>query len=277
MGAKNNKVLLAVMVLLTMFVACPLAFGEDASPGGNAPGSGEQKWQVEITPYFWAASLAGDVTIKGLDTHINESFTDIAKYIDSGGMLHLEARKGNWGFFADGMYLKLSDSGSSSGQLGFLSGDATIEEWIVELGGFYRIGRWSLGDSKETRLSLDALGGARYWWVKGSLDFSAPNLAIFTDNSKSKEWVDPFIGLRAQANLTRNLSFHLRGDIGGFGVGSDFSWNAYGLFGYTFTPSISAYLGYRALAVNYESGSGSSKFKYDVTMYGPVMGMGFRF
>jgi hypothetical protein len=284
MGERLKKGFATLAVLLAFIAFCPLVFGQEATPKESTPAreitpkpQGD-KWQMEITPYFWAASLTGDVTVKGLDTHMNESFSDLARYIDAGGMLHVEALKGNWGFFMDGMYLKLSDSGSGFSQrAGFVSGDVTIEQWVVELGGLYRIGQWSFGDGKETKLSLDALGGGRYWWVKGTLDFTAPSLAVLADNSGSKEWVDPFVGLRMQAKLTRNLSFHLRGDVGGFGVGSDFSWNAYGLFGYSFTPSINAYLGYRALAVNYESGSGLSKFKYDVTMYGPVMGVGFKF
>jgi hypothetical protein len=40
---------------------------------------------------------------------------------------------------------------------------------------------------------------------------------------------------------------------------------------------VSLWLGYRVMGVNYESGSGFDKFKYDVTMYGPITGIVFRF
>jgi hypothetical protein len=33
----------------------------------------------------------------------------------------------------------------------------------------------------------------------------------------------------------------------------------------------------RVMGVNYESGSGFNKFQYDVTMYGPITGIVFRF
>ena len=279
-GAK--KVFVVLSVVLAFVVFCPWAYAEEVSPKETVPARESlpkgDKWQVDVMPYFWAASLTGDVMVKGLQSHVNESFSDLVKYIDAGGMAHAEVMKGNWGFFVDGIYLKLSDSGDAFHQkVGFVSGDVKIENWIVELGGLYRIGQWPLGDNKKTRLSLDALGGGRYWYLKGTLNFSAPNLGVFLDNSASKEWVDPFVGLRMQADLTENLVFQLRGDIGGFGVGSNFSWNASGVFGYSFTPMVSGWLGYRAMAVDYESGSGANKFKYDVTMYGPIMGLGLRF
>ena len=288
MSKSTQKISMALSVFMLFALFCPWAYGQETPPGETASVRESapvkeampkrDKWQVDVVPYFWAAGLTGTVGVKGIDSSLNMSFTDLVKYVDAGGMAHVEARKGDWGFFADGIYLKLSADGNAYGQrVGFVSGRVTVEEWIVELGGLYRIGQWSLGSSKENKLSLDALGGGRYWHLKGSLDLSASNLRVFVDQSASKEWVDPFVGLRARADLTKKLVFELRGDIGGFGVGSDFSWNTSGIFGYSFTPMISGYLGYRAMGVNYESGNGLSKFKYDVTMYGPIAGMGFRF
>ncbi|MCX5810363.1 MAG: hypothetical protein NTX36_13520 [Proteobacteria bacterium] len=39
----------------------------------------------------------------------------------------------------------------------------------------------------------------------------------------------------------------IRSGIGGFGVGSEFTWNTVGYFGYRFTTSITGLLGYQAL------------------------------
>ena len=278
---KTKKVFATLVVLLAFMVLCPLAFAQEAPPKESPPvkesppKSQGDKWQVEVTPYFWAAALRGDVMVKGLDSKINMSFLDLVQYLDVGGMAHMEAWKGNWGIFTDGMYMKLSATGDATGQrVGLIGGNVKIEEWIVELGGFYRVGQWT---PDERKVTLDVLGGGRYWDLKGTLNFSAPTIGFAFDKSGSKDWVDPFIGLRMTANLTRDFYFQARGDIGGFGVGSDFSWNASGVFGYSFTPSANAWLGYRAMMVNYESGSGFSQFKYDVTMYGPMMGVGFRF
>jgi hypothetical protein len=77
--------------------------------------------------------------------------------------------------------------------------------------------------------------------------------------------------------LLRPFSVSLRGDVGGFDVGSKFTYNAVGLVGYNISPVVSVWLGYRVLGVNYESGSGFNKFKLDVTFYGPITGIIFRF
>ncbi len=71
-----------------------------------------------------------------------------------------------------------------------------------------------------------------------------------------------------------------RGDIGGFGVGSDFAWNVAGLLFYDFDlfgKDASVIAGYRALYQDFEDGSGANKFAYDVTTHGPILGMVIRF
>jgi hypothetical protein len=63
------------------------------------------------------------------------------------------------------------------------------------------------------------------------------------------------------------------------GVCSDsvFSFNASVVIGYKITDLLSAWIGYRALSVDYESGSGDNRFVYDVTTHGPMIGLGFYF
>ena len=39
----------------------------------------------------------------------------------------------------------------------------------------------------------------------------------------------------------------------------------------------SGVVGYRALSVDYEEGSGSSKYEYDVLQHGPILGVTARF
>jgi len=97
------------------------------------------------------------------------------------------------------------------------------------------------------------------------------------DISGRKDWIDPFVGVRMRLKLNEKFNLSLRGDVGGFDVGSKFTYNAIGLVGYDISRVVSLWLGYRVLGVNYESGSGFNKFKYDMTMYGPITGIVFRF
>jgi hypothetical protein len=279
MGERFKRGFVTLVVLLALAMFPPWAFAQETPPKESPPVRANtpqaDKWQVEVTPYFWAASLRGDVTIKGLDGNLNLSFLDLTQYLDVGGMAHVEVRKGDWGIFMDGMYIKLSGTGDAVvPKAGLVGGNVKIEQWTVELGGMYRVGQWI---PDERKVTLDVLGGARYWDLKGTLDFAAPTVGFSFDRTKSKDWVDPFVGLRMTANLTRDFYFQARADVGGFGVGSSFSWNASGVFGYSFTPSVNGWMGYRGMMVNYDTGGGTNKFKYDVTMYGPVMGVGFKF
>jgi hypothetical protein len=60
-------------------------------------------------------------------------------------------------------------------------------------------------------------------------------------------------------------------------VGSQISWNLAGYVGYNISRVVSLWAGYRALYVDYEDGSGTDKFVFDMTMYGPAIGIGFQF
>ena len=72
------------------------------------------------------------------------------------------------------------------------------------------------------------------------------------------EWIDPIIGLRLRHRIGPGDEFQLRGDIGGFGVGSKFSWQLAG--GYSHDMKIGDWtitntVGYRALSVDYSNGT----------------------
>ena len=67
-----------------------------------------------------------------------------------------------------------------------------------------------------------------------------------------------------------------RGDIGGFGVGSDFAWQGLAAVNWQPFKYVSFIGGYRALYQDYEEGSGLDYFRYDVTIHGPVVGLNFR-
>jgi hypothetical protein len=93
--------------------------------------------------------------------------------------------------------------------------------------------------------------------------------------------VDPFIGARLRQQLARGQEFVLRGDVGGFGVGSEFSWQAIATYnsplGEIHGIPVDGYVGFRALAADYSQGSGKTKFEWDNVIYGPVIGATMRF
>jgi hypothetical protein len=77
--------------------------------------------------------------------------------------------------------------------------------------------------------------------------------------------------------LSRQVTLVVRGDVGGFGVGSELTWNLVGNFLYQVSRTVYLSVGYRALDMDYEQGSGASRFKFDMLLHGPVLGAVFRF
>ncbi|HEX5790843.1 MAG TPA: hypothetical protein VFY13_06795, partial [Luteolibacter sp.] len=70
-------------------------------------------------------------------------------------------------------------------------------------------------------------------------------------------------------------SFFVRmvGDIGGFGVSSDSTWQALAGLGYHLDDSSSVWLGYRGIGTDYQDGG----FGYDVISHGLLLGYECRF
>lgn len=94
-----------------------------------------------------------------------------------------------------------------------------------------------------------------------------------TNASADKSWTDPIIGARAQWNIDDKWFLAGKGDVGGFGVGSDFAWNLQATVGYQFTETISAELGYRYYQTDYSD----SGFVYDMAQSGLYTGLNFTF
>jgi len=71
------------------------------------------------------------------------------------------------------------------------------------------------------------------------------------------------------------------GDVGGFDVGSKFSWQVLAALDYEIcrsrTVTWNAMLGYKALSVDYSQGSGRTLYEFDMTMHGPIFGVTARF
>ena len=72
----------------------------------------------------------------------------------------------------------------------------------------------------------------------------------------------------------------VRGDVGGFGLQSQFEWQAVGVYSYAwqFTGyQLAGVIGYRALGVNYTNGSGINNNGVNLVLHGPIIGVSVRF
>jgi opacity protein-like surface antigen len=266
-----SKVLLRI--ILPFALAVGFAGQVLAQPKAEAGG-----WQYELTPYLWAAGMKGDVRVGTLPTVSPDvSFSDILDVLDFGLMGTFEARKGRWGFLLDGIYMKLSTSAVATrtgpGPVGAtLTANANLkmEQTMLAGAAVYR--------AVEGRTPVDVIGGLRYNKVDMSADVNASIFGLGTHTisgaiSGDKDWVDPFIGVRVQHPIADRWTLLGYGDIGGFGAGSDFTWQVGVGVGYEFSKSLTGKLGYRFIAVDYDK----KGFVYDMDIYGIYLGVGIRF
>lgn len=94
-----------------------------------------------------------------------------------------------------------------------------------------------------------------------------------TSASNSLSWVDPLVGMRGQINLTRVLFLASSADVGGFGVGSQITWNVAASVGVNFTRQVYGELGYRYFYTDYSNNSGAL---FKTAMYGVYAGIGIK-
>jgi len=258
-------------------------------------------WRVQIAPYGWATSMTGSTTVHGVRANVNESFIDIVKKSDTLAALmgSLELRNDRWSIFGDANWSRVGFSGQRVRQgnpaldislTRVINADATLTTFIGEAALGYEVYRWAW--SPENTTSLDVFGGVRY--LNNSVDlnlnlsagatFSRPGFTVFGARAVAKsgtlQWADPIGGLRIRQQIGPDDELQLRGDLGGFSVGSKFTWQVFAGYGHKFMIRdlpVVAFIGYRALSVDYSQGSGSTRAGMKMVMYGPVLGAMFEF
>jgi len=251
-----------------------------ASAGVQAPVAADQlvsdEWQFQVTPYLWGTALDGDVKVKGVKSSPSISFRDILENLNYSMMVEGEARKGRFGVYVNANYTALSDDNKAAG----LRIRANAQLAYAGAGAYYRLGPWSLDDEaggSGPQLVVDPFAGARYTYLNARLKIRNGG----PQGEQDKHWVDPIIGLRGILQITPKWSVTALGDVGGFGVGSDLTWQAAGMVGYRFglfgENNARFLAGYRALYQDYKDGSGSNKFEWDMTLYGPILGLALDF
>ncbi len=95
--------------------------------------------------------------------------------------------------------------------------------------------------------------------------------------SRDAGWVDPLVGLNFEVPVSGKWRYTLRGDVGGFGIGSDLTWHALTKFTYHPSERFGWYLGYRVIAYDYEDGQDRNYQRYDLRQHGPGAGIAISF
>ena len=280
-----------------------LEIAQPAATSATAPAVDLEPWRFNATGYAWLVGMTGSVTARGQTIDTNASFLDLVQKSNTlvGLMGYFEADKGQVGVYVDLVYSKLNFSASQTAYRNPLpalriSASAyaalSYELFIAEVGGVYELAHWT--HSETSRTSLDGLLAFRYWNNSIQASFDADvnfdvgrrfrfdrSFGLAVARADAIQWVDPILGFRLKHQFTQHQEMMVRADIGGFGLGSQFTWQAVAVYGYGWQldggQKITAMLGFRALGVNYSSGWGDDTVGINEILYGPIVGVSYKF
>jgi opacity protein-like surface antigen len=218
-------------------------------------------WEFRVALYGWAEGIEGDVGVLGRTAPVDISFSDIIEDLDMGFMGAFEVGRDRWSFIADFVY---ADIGAKE----------TIRAFTVDFSQEQFLGNFTVNYElfNNDAVTIGLYAGARVNALDIDLSISGP-FGFNPNRSTSESWVDPIIGARFGAALSEKFICFASGDVGGFGVSSEFTWQALAGFGYRVTENGTIALGYRAIGTDYTNGG----FTYDVTASGPVLGYEYKF
>ncbi|HEX2839859.1 hypothetical protein [Hyphomicrobium sp.] len=287
---RNSRIHFSALVVIW---AAAVASGSAGAAEPLASSASASGWTFNFTPYGWITWLDGTETVRGRSVDVEVDPIQLIDHLESLPFMgYGEARKGPFAFYGDLVYANVgldSDSVKSRGLRpginGALSASLGLDykQTIAEAGAVYEIAGG--------QTAIDVLAGARYWHqeanlklaVDANLDISdlVVSRGIAVARSGGIDWVDPVIGARIRHRIAPGQELVLRGDIGGFGAGSQFSWNVLAAYSFDICVSdgvtYSGVLGYRLLDVDYEQGSGRTRYEYDVLQHGPLSGLTIKF
>lgn len=297
MTAKLRRLFEGLVASLGLSVSLAgTGFAADMPPARiDVPYVAPPGWTYRFASYGWLTSMQGTQTVRGRSVKIDASFADIVEKTDSlmALMTNFEARYGRFSLYTDFVWTKVGVEGSNlrvrnpapgiAGAIG-TSLDLSVQMAIVEFGGSYEIA--SIGP-----VAIDLLAGLRYWYQKADISFDIAGVLDLSDlqltggrgitRSGSVNWLDPLIGARLRYAMAPGHEVFLRGDIGGFGVGSRFSWQVVGAYSFEFGAwnniTFAGLVGYRALSVDYAKGFANRRYEFDQVQHGPIIGISARF
>jgi opacity protein-like surface antigen len=233
----NRSILIGRFVyqclLATIFLSASIALaGTESYDYKGAPPPPPESWCVtppdtefRIGIPGWLTGLEGDFGVRGIVTDQDVKFTDILKRLDMIAVGSLYARYHRWEIFADGQYMKLSDTAVLPGLL-FDTARVSLKSAFAEAFVGYRLINCE-------NASLSVFAGARYNYMSADLQIakdSDPRFPILREllgiplslrRSGSIDWVDPVIGMKGKLHVWKPVSLWAEGDVGGFDANGD--------------------------------------------------------
>ena len=233
--------------------------------GSNVAMAEDSDWDWSLALYAWMAGLEDTISVNGREiADVDLSFSDILDDLDMTVMVHGEGFRDQWGFFADYLYLDMSDK--QSGPNGSVR--AEMAATLFDLAGVYR--------PSETMEGIEAFAGLRYF--KPDITFDVTPMGGNTKRTRVDDsYTDFLVGARYTGAINDNWFYRLRADASG--GDTDGTWSLLASAGYRFGSNLdkSFIIGYRHMEIDLENDDGPLTVTNDMTMSGPFVALNIAF
>lgn len=229
------------------------------------------RWTV--TPGLWLFGVEGSVGANGRVAAADSDWTDALDLVDKlefalNARVRAEWRRWTATVQVDGVTLEDSVTFREGGR--GITGELGL--WFVQADLGYKFAGGALGCTPcSPTFCLEAYAGLRAGLL--SLELGSTSPAVNNAVDEDITWVDPIVGLRAHLALSRSFDLVLEGDIGGFGVSSDFTWNVLAAARWNLSRTFGLVAGWRVLDVDYQDGGDV----FDAQLSGPLAGLSITF
>ena len=230
----------------------PSVTGPEIVPAGDHPSLAQEQastiqpdtWQLTGSVYLWLASKRGVIELDNVGIPLEDPDES------SGLFVYLEAERGRWGLIGD------LDLLTSEDRSDIATGTVKIEEdtLIGELDATWRVAEGS---------SLQFLLGLRVLDTEQDID-----RPVLPDVSTDTTQIDPVVGAQGTWPLGERFQFRLRGDVGGFGLDSELTYQMFGVLAWEFVPHWGLTAGYRMLGWEFESDGVDNDLRLSGLLFG---------
>ncbi|MGE5294197.1 MAG: outer membrane protein [Solirubrobacterales bacterium] len=215
-------------------------------------------WNFEVTPYFWAAGVEGDVTASdGTEYDVDMEFDDLFDAVDAGAGVMALARLDSFVVGGQFDYVGMDSDQLDPAPAG---GSIQTDSFLGELAAGWRFQPFE-------RSTIDVLGGVRYAWIKNEIDITGVG-----SGEDSIDIVDGVVVVRPTFHLTKKWSVNTTFDIGA--GDSDLTWQVQPNIQYQINDNLAVRAGYRRVHYDVEGDHGN---EFDAAFQGFIVGVSVMF
>lgn len=221
-------------------------------------------WRFSLLVYLWVPGFNGDVTAGDLSTDVDNNPINIWDSLNAAFLGEAELRKGPFTLTVNTIYL-----GFEADDLGLNNKTtADLDGIIVDVTAGWRVAQWEIGNN--STLSLSPIAGFRYYAIGLGVDVDGVG-----DADVDEDLWDPVVGARLAAEFGEHWAINFRGDVGGFGVGTQLSWLADLNAAFWFNQHFFITAGYKVMGLDIDENSGPDLLQLQGVLHGPYVGIGF--